>query len=88
LTAARTGEAIDARWRKIDLAARVWIVPAERMKAGKEHRVPLSDRALAILGEAGAPEDFVFSGGKAGRSAIWRCSNCCNGWGCARQGVV
>ena len=49
LTAARTGEALGARWGEIDLAAKVWTVPAERMKAGREHRVPLSDAALAVL---------------------------------------
>jgi len=41
LTAARTGEVIGARWNEIDVAERVWTVSAERMKAGKEHRVPL-----------------------------------------------
>ncbi len=64
LTAARTGEVIGATWAEIDLAAAVWTVPANRMKAGKEHTVPLSPRALAILegvqmlntkGLAGAP---------------------------------
>lgn len=49
LTAARTGEAIGARWSEIDLAAKLWIVPAERMKAGREHRVPLSGRTVGIL---------------------------------------
>ena len=49
LTAARTGEVIGARWEEIDLAERLWTVPAERMKAGKEHRVPLRDAALAIV---------------------------------------
>ena len=49
LTASRTGEVIGAKWDEIDLAAKVWTVPAGRMKAGREHRVPLSDRALAIL---------------------------------------
>jgi integrase len=48
-TAARTGEVLGARWGEIDLAAKVWTVPGERMKAGKEHRVPLSDPALAVL---------------------------------------
>jgi integrase len=73
LTAARTSEVIGARWSEIDLAAKVWTVPAGRMKAGKEHRVPLSDRALAILAESkprnGAAEigqQFVFAGGKPG----------------------
>jgi integrase len=51
LTAARTGEIIGARWSEIDLAAAVWTVPEGRMKAGREHRVPLSDAALAVLGE-------------------------------------
>jgi integrase len=49
LTATRSGEAIGARWGEIDLAERIWIVPPERMKAGREHRVPLSDAALAVL---------------------------------------
>jgi integrase len=49
LTVARTGEALGTKWGEIDLAAKVWIVPAERMKAGREHRVPLSDAALAVL---------------------------------------
>jgi integrase len=77
LTAARTGETIGARWSEISLAEKVWIVPAGRMKAKKEHRIPLSARALAILAEMqahrpggdrrGAPDAFVFPGGKAGR---------------------
>jgi integrase len=49
LTAARTSEVINARWDEIDLQARVWTVPAKRMKAGREHRVPLSDPAVGIL---------------------------------------
>lgn len=49
LTAARTGEVIGATWAEIDLAGAVWTVPASRMKAGKEHAVPLSPRAVAIL---------------------------------------
>jgi integrase len=49
LTAARAGEAMGARWREIDLQSKIWIVPADRMKAGKEHRVPLSDAAVAVL---------------------------------------
>src|SRR4029077_14501042 len=48
-TAARTSEVLGARWGEIDLVAKVWAVPAERMKAGREHRVPLSDAALAVL---------------------------------------
>jgi integrase len=49
LTAARTGETIGARWNEIDFEAKVWTIPAERMKAGRAHRVPLCDRAIAIL---------------------------------------
>ncbi|MGY3698939.1 integrase [Bradyrhizobium sp. USDA 3240] len=49
LTAARTGEVIGARWEEIDLNGRVWTIPAERMKGGQEHRVPLSDVAVEIL---------------------------------------
>jgi integrase len=48
-TAARTGEVLGARWGELDLAAKVWTVPGERMKAGKEHRVPLPDATLAVL---------------------------------------
>ena len=72
LTAARTGETIGARWDEIDLPGKLWTVPAERMKAGKEHRVPLSGRALDILNEL-KPEErisadgFVFPGGKSGK---------------------
>ena len=49
LTAARTGEVLQARWSEIDFDARVWTVPASRTKAHREHRVPLSLRALEIL---------------------------------------
>lgn len=49
LTAARSGEVRGATWAEIDLDAKVWTVPAERMKAGKEHRVPLSDAAVSLL---------------------------------------
>lgn len=49
LTGSRTGEAIGARWSEFDLIGRVWTVPGARMKAGLEHRVPLSDAALRAL---------------------------------------
>ena len=49
LCASRTGEVLGARWDEIDLNQKVWAIPATRMKAGKEHRVPLSSRAIAIL---------------------------------------
>ncbi len=48
LTASRSGEVRGAVWSEIDFAQAVWIVPAERMKAGREHRVPLTGRMLAI----------------------------------------
>jgi integrase len=49
LTAARSGEVLGARWDEIDMEAKVWTVPASRMKAGREHRVPLSTPALTVL---------------------------------------
>ena len=52
LTACRSGEVRGAKWCEVDLEGATWTVPAERMKAGKEHRVPLSDRALGVLAEA------------------------------------
>src|SRR5262252_1691001 len=68
LTAARTGEVIGARWGEIDLLDKTWTLPTTRMKAGKEHRVPLSARALAILKEMQAhrhaDDAFVFPGAK------------------------
>ena len=69
LSAARTAEAIGARWDEFDRAERLWTVPAERMKAGKEHRVPLSDAALAILEDLQKSRrgDYVFPGDRVGR---------------------
>ena len=49
LTAARSGEVRGAQWSEIDLAKKVWVIPAERMKAKREHRVPLSTQAIALL---------------------------------------
>jgi integrase len=49
LTAARFGEVLGARWDEVDLEARVWVIPKNRMKAGREHRIPLSDPAMAVL---------------------------------------
>ncbi|MCJ2126677.1 tyrosine-type recombinase/integrase [Methylobacterium sp. J-077] len=68
LTAARTGEALGARWCEIDIESGIWTVPAERMKGGAEHRVPLSEPALAILAEMqGIDAEFVFPGGRRGK---------------------
>jgi integrase len=70
LTCLRTGEVLDATWSEIDLAGKVWTVPAERMKAGKEHRVPLSERAVAILQSLPrvAGESRVFVGVRKGHN--------------------
>ena len=71
LTAARTGEIIGATRAEANVADKLWTVPGARMKAGKEHRVPLSSRALAILKDVTAPENgdhaFIFPGGKHGK---------------------
>jgi integrase len=77
LTAARLGEAAGATWKEIDLEARTWTIPAKRMKAGKEHKVPLSPAAIALLKDMRAirQSDYVFPGYKQGRplghNAVW-----------------
>jgi integrase len=68
LTAARTSEAIGAQRSEVNAREKLWSVPADRMKADKEHRVPLSDRALEITAAAAEDEeDFIFPGGRRGR---------------------
>lgn len=69
LTAARPGEVLGAVWGEIDLAAKVWCIPADRMKAEREHRVPLSARAVEIVEEMAKFKDgdFVFPGGRKHR---------------------
>jgi integrase len=69
LTAARSGEILGARWVEIDLDANVWTIPAERMKAAREHRVPLSEPALAILRKVNEVKvsDYVFPGQRSGK---------------------
>jgi integrase len=69
ITASRSGETLQAGWDEFDMDGKVWTVPPERTKAGREHRVPLSDRALAILEEmaAGRTGDYVFPGQRPGR---------------------
>jgi integrase len=68
LTAARLGEAQKATWGEIELDNRVWTIPGARMKSGKEHRVPLSSAAIAVLQEMAAIRlsDFVFPGAHHG----------------------
>src|SRR5258708_7197568 len=86
LTAARTDEVISARWDEIDMAGKLWVVPLERMKGKREHRVPLCDRALEILrmmmpdGQESIGRKYIFRGVKPGRPVsnramldlIWR----------------
>lgn len=69
LTATRTSETLNATWNEFDLDAGIWTIPPERMKAGKEHRVPLSARALEILKAMKAIEqsDYVFPGARVKR---------------------
>ena len=62
LTAARSGEVFFADWSEIDLQARVWTVPAARMKSKRDHRVPLSDEAVAILEALPGRTGIVFKG--------------------------
>jgi len=68
LTAARSGEVRGARWSEIDLDGAVWVIPAERMKMGKEHRVPLSGAAVALLRKQPVLEgnDLVFPAPRGG----------------------
>lgn len=70
LTAARTSETLHATWSEIDLGARLWSIPASRMKAGKAHRVPLPDSTIAILTALASeydtsPDAYIFPSGQA-----------------------
>jgi len=68
LTAARSGETRRMVWGEVDLENSIWIIPAERMKAGKEHRVPLTVEAIALMGPRRDDSALVFeSEAKAGR---------------------
>jgi integrase len=69
LTATRTSETLNATWDEVDLAKRIWSIPAGRMKGEREHRVPLCDRAVAILEDMKAAKHgaFIFPGAKRGR---------------------
>jgi integrase len=70
LTAARPGEAIGARWSEINMAERLWTLPAVRMKAHREHRVPLSDAAMTIIERMALIRHsaYIFPGRGTGRS--------------------
>jgi integrase len=78
LTATRTSEVLEARWCEIDLEQAAWTIPAGRMKAGREHRVPLAPRCIELLNQAkllAAGSEFAFPGrsGK-NRCPTWCCS--------------
>jgi integrase len=72
LTAARPGEALGARWDEIDLKNRTWVISGERMKAGIEHRVPLSSAALELLSGLPRTGPLVFGGSKQLQETILR----------------
>ena len=72
LTAARSGETMGMRWKEVDRNSAIWTVPEERMKAHREHQVPLTPRALAILDQMAIfgedPDGYVFPGQKRGKT--------------------
>jgi integrase len=70
LTACRTSEVLNAKWQEIDEPSQIWTIPAERMKAGKEHRVPLSNATLSLLNALKNQQrgDLIFPGQKRNHS--------------------
>lgn len=64
LAAARTSEATGATWSELDFAQKLWVVPPERMKAGKEHRVPLSEPLVALLEQLPRENKYLFPGSR------------------------
>ena len=69
LTASRSGEIREAQWSEVDRKSRIWTVPAERMKARREHRVPVSDQAMAVLRDAwelSGDGQYIFPGPRSG----------------------
>ena len=80
LTAARSGEILGVRWPEIDLDRKIWTVPADRMKAGREHRVPLHrGRSQSCANsKRSKPASSSFPGRRAtGRSRTWQWKWCC-----------
>ena len=67
LTAVRTSEALLAKWEEFDLSAKLWTIPAERMKAEKAHRVPLSDAAMDLIESQPDRKGYIFPGAKIGK---------------------
>ena len=97
LTGVRSGEARGATWDEIDLEAQTWEIPAERMKAKEEHRVPLSPQALDVLGQARerhGSEGLVFRGVRGGAMTDKRLSELLEGYdgtpytGCAARSAT
>lgn len=88
LTAARSGEVRGATWDEIDMESGMWIIPAERMKAGKEHRVPLTQEAIALLNDLprmeGSP--YVFPAARGGALSDMALSACMRRINDARHG--
>jgi integrase len=62
LTACRSGEVRFATWEEVNLKDKVWVIPGERMKAGKEHRIPLSGAAMAVLNQMDQSTSLIFPG--------------------------
>ena len=78
LTAARTGEVVAAKWNEVDFDSLVWTVPAERMKSGKEHRGPLSKRAVEILQTmlAAKQNEYIFPGHSVAKNSHMSTGTC------------
>ena len=78
LTAARTGEVVGAKWNEVDIQNKVWTIPAIRMKAGKEHRIPLSNRTIEILRvlQSKKQNEFIFSGHSIQRNSHMSTGTC------------
>lgn len=67
LTATRTSETLQADWSEFDLQARIWTIPAKRMKAGREHRVPLSGEAVRLVESLPTRSGWLFPGARKGK---------------------
>ena len=76
LTAARSGEVRGATWAEMDLASGLWTIPADKMKAGKEHRVPLTEEALALLKALPKTGNYVFPAARGGMLSDMALSAC------------
>jgi integrase len=91
LTATRTNEVLGAKWTEVDLEAQLWTVPAERMKANREHRVPLTDRAVEVLSALPREGEFVFVGPRTGKPlsslAMLECMRSLRGHGATVHGL-